>query len=128
MLDPSLIRRIETLEQKVEGLELLPARMTALESQILQLGDEMRGGFSAIRQELTTAVDTVRAEIRTGGEETRHEMHALHQNVVERISQLEERISSGDEETRRYVRVLHEDVIERISRIQEAPPPRRRKR
>ena len=103
MPDPSWIRRVEILEQKVEGLELLPARITGLESQILQLDIDMRAGFSAIRQEMVTA-----------------------------ISQLEERlgarISSGDEETRRYMRVLHEDVIERISRIQEAPPPRRRRR
>jgi hypothetical protein len=101
MPDAILIRRIEILERKVESLELLPARMTALESQISQLADEMRVAFSAIRQEMTTA-----------------------------ISQLEERIRSGDEETRRYMRVLHEDVIERISRIQEGlpPPSRRRKR
>ena len=114
MPDAILIRRIEILEQKVEGLELLPARMTALESQILQFGDDMRAGFSAIRQEMTTGIDALRTEL------------------IEKISQLEERlgerITSGDEETRRYMRVLHEDVIEKISRIQEGPPPRRRKR
>jgi hypothetical protein len=77
--------------------------MTGLESQTLQLDIDMRAGFSAIRQEMATA-----------------------------ISQLEQRlgarIRSGDEETRRYMRVLHEDVIERISRTEEARPPRRRKR
>ena len=85
------------------GLELRPARITGLESQILQLNVEMRAGFSAVPQEVATV-----------------------------ISQLEEGlgelIRSGDEETRRYMRVLHEDVIERISRVQEARPPRRRKR
>jgi phosphoglycerate-specific signal transduction histidine kinase len=103
MPDAILIRRIEILEQKVEGLELLPARMTTLESQILQLGDDMRVEFSAMRQEMATAISQ------------------LEERLVERIR-------SGDEETRRYMRVLHEDVIERISRIQEGPPPRRRKR
>jgi hypothetical protein len=124
MLHASWIRRIEILEQKVERLELLPDRMTTLESQILQLGDDMRAEFSAIRREIAAAVDGVRTEIRTGDQETRREIHSLLGDVVAR---LELRISSGDEETRRYMRVLHEDVIERISRIQEGPP-RRRKR
>jgi hypothetical protein len=60
MPDAILIRRIEILERKVESLELLPARMTTLESQISQLADEMRVEFSAIRRELTAAVNGVR--------------------------------------------------------------------
>jgi hypothetical protein len=87
----------------VAGLELLPARITGLESQILQLDIDMRAGFSAMRQEMATAIS----------------------QLEERLG---ERIRSGDEETRRYMRVLHEDLIERISRIQEVPPPRRRRR
>jgi hypothetical protein len=51
MPDADLIRRIEFVEQKMEGAELLPGRMTALESRILQLGDDMRAEFSAMRQE-----------------------------------------------------------------------------
>ena len=103
MPDGSLIHRIEILERKVEGLELLPVRMTALESQILQLDKDVRAEFSAMRQEMATAISELQ-------------------------QRLSERIRSGDEETRRYMRVLHEDVIERISRIQEGPRPRRRKR
>ena len=103
MPDGILIHRIEILERKVEGLELLPVRMTALESQILQLDKDVRAEFSAMRQEMATAISELQ-------------------------QRLSERIRSGDEETRRYMRVLHEDVIERISRIQEGPPPRRRKR
>jgi hypothetical protein len=110
MPDTDLLRRIEILEQKVEGLELVPARMTGLEWQILRLDNDMRAGFSAIRQDVATAIDALRAEL------------------IERMSQLSEQISTGDEETRRYMRVLHEEVIDRISRIQEASPPRRRKR
>jgi hypothetical protein len=114
MPDATLVHRIEILERKVESLELLPARMTALESQILQLGEDMRGEFFAVRREMATTVDALRTEL------------------IERISQLEERLGerlrSGDEETRRYMRVLHEDVIERISRVQEGPRSRRRKR
>lgn len=78
MAGPTLTQRVETLEQKVERLETLPARMAAVELQILQLRDEMRGEFSAIRQELTTLFRTelkgtaeslhaeIRAEIRSG--------------------------------------------------------------
>jgi hypothetical protein len=128
MPDPSWIRRIEILEQKVEGLEVLPARMTTLGSQILQLGDDMRAEFSAIRQEMATAISRLEERISSGDEETRRYAGALHQDLIERLSVLEERMTSGDEETRRYMRVLHEDVIEKISRIQESPPPRRRKR
>jgi len=51
MPDADSIGRIQILERKVEGLELLPVRMTALESQVLQLGDDMRAEFSAMRQE-----------------------------------------------------------------------------
>jgi hypothetical protein len=128
MPDPSFVGRIEILEQKVEGVELLPARMTGLESQILQLDSDMRAEFSAMRQEMATAISQLEERIRSGDEETRRYAGALHHDVIKRLLVLEERISSGDEETRRYMRVLHEDVIERISRIQEGPPPRRRKR
>jgi hypothetical protein len=88
MPELALDERVAILEQKVQGLESLPARVTAVEMQILQLRQEMRGEFSAVRQEL----DEVRRELR--GE-----------------------IRQGDEETRRYMRVLHEDVIARIATL-----------
>jgi len=136
MPDPDLVHRIDILEQKVEGLEFLPARMTALESQILQLDVEMRAEFSAMRREMATAISRLEErlveQITRGDEETRRYARVLHEDLLERIAQwanqLSERMTSGDEETRRYMRVLHEDVIARISRIQEGPPPRRRKR
>lgn len=109
------------LEQRVALLEQLPVRMTALESQFVQLRDEMRAEFSAIRAEGRAgdveSVRLLREEIRAGDEETR------------RV--LREEIRSGDEETRRYMRVLHEEVIERIRVLSEsrpASPPRRARR
>jgi hypothetical protein len=98
MQDPSLLRRVEILEGKVEQLERLPARMDALELQILQFREEVRVEFSATREEL------------------RAEMRALHADAVARAQ-------AGDEETRRFMRILHEEVIERIARIGEGRPP-----
>ena len=67
--------RIEILEQKVGDLQSLPDRMTAVESQILQLRGEMRDGFSAMRD---------------GDDETRRQMRVLHEEVLSRIALLQE--------------------------------------
>ena len=67
--------RIEILEQKVGDLQSLPDRMTAVESQILQLRGEMRDGFSAMRE---------------GDDETRRQMRLLHEEVSSRIALLQE--------------------------------------
>ena len=95
----TLTRRVEILERKVERLETLAARMAAVELQILQLRDEMRTEFSAVRRELTSLF---RAELQTNADSLRAE------------------IREGDEETRRFMRVLHEDVIARIAALGEA--------
>jgi hypothetical protein len=69
----NLTERVEVLEMKVGVLEELPARMSAVEAQIVQLRTEMRGEFSAVRQEMRALNDETRAEIRIGktGEVTR---------------------------------------------------------
>jgi hypothetical protein len=104
------LTQVEILEQKVEQLETLPARVAAVELQILLLRDEARGEFSAVRQEIVT----LRAELR---HEFRHELHLGLQNTAEL---LRAEIRQGDEETRRYMRVLHEDVIARIAALGDA--------
>lgn len=95
----NLAQRVAILEQKVEQLEILPARMAAVELRILQRRDEMRSEFSAVRRELT---ELFRAELQINAESLRAE------------------IRQGDEETRRYMRVLHEDVIARIAALGDA--------
>jgi hypothetical protein len=65
------------LERRVQLLERLPERMTALETQIVQLRDEMRVEFSATR-----------AEARAGDEETRRFMRILYEDLVARIEML----------------------------------------
>jgi hypothetical protein len=64
-------------------------RLDRIESQTVQLQNEMRDGFSAIRAELHDGFAQLRTEIK-----------------------------AGDEETRRYMRVLHEDLVSRIATIQ----------
>lgn len=115
MQERSIVERVEILERKVEALETLPDRVTRVELQLVQLRDEMRGEFSAIRgaggEGLTLAA--LRGEIRVTNEET--------------VRVLREEIRAGDEETRRYMRVLHEDVIARLALIQEDRRPRKKR-
>jgi hypothetical protein len=117
MQERSIVERVEILERKVEALETLPDRMTRVELQLMQLRDEMRGEFSAIRGEMQTGDEetrrTLREEIREGKEET--------------LRTLRDEIRAGDEETRRYMRMLHEDVIARLAIIQEGQRPRKKR-
>ena len=76
-----LEKRVEILEDRVDLLEQLPARVAGLESQVVQLRDEMRAEFSAVRTEL-------RQEIRTGDQETQRLMRVLHEEVLARIKTL----------------------------------------
>ena len=70
----------------MELLEQLPERLGALESQVLQLRDEMRAEFSATRSELR---NELRQEIRDGDEKTRRLMRVLHEEVLARIETLD---------------------------------------
>ena len=76
-----LEKRVEILEDRVDLLEQLPARVAGLESQVVQLRDEMRAEFSAVRTEL-------RQEIRAGDQETQRLMRVLHEEVLARIETL----------------------------------------
>ena len=89
MAGKSLDQRVDMLERRTEILEQLPERVTALETQIVQLRDEMRAEFSATR-----------AQARAGDERV--------------VLTLRQEIRDGDEETRRFMRILHEEVIQRI--------------
>ena len=103
--------RVDNLERRVTDLETLPDRITAVESQIVQLRTEMRGEFSAVRE-----------EIRSGDEEA---CRVLGVRIDETARVLGERI----DENGRHMRVLHEEVIGRLAIIQEGQSaPRRRRR
>ena len=121
MPEPTLAARVENHEERL-ALEALPARMSAVELQILQLRTEMGEQFSATRQDL-------RAEIKAEGEAVRTELRAEIKAEGEAIrTELRTELRAGGEETRRYMRVLHEEVLARIAGLQEGRPPRRRQR
>jgi predicted nucleic acid-binding Zn-ribbon protein len=98
----TLTRRVELIEEKMEGLADLPGRVTRVEERLTgvevrltkvenELGDlrvEMRGEFGRVWAEF----DKVRQEIRSGDEETRNLMRILHEEVIERFKLLEEGI------------------------------------
>jgi vacuolar-type H+-ATPase subunit I/STV1 len=106
----NLTERVEVLEMEVGSLKELPARMSAVELQIVELRAEMRGEFSAVRQEMGQLRTTLRQEMRTLNEETRAEMRTL------------------NEETRTQLLTLHEEVLDRIARIGEGRPAGRKQK
>jgi hypothetical protein len=75
MASRNLTERVEVLEMNVRLFEDLPARISAVEAQILQLRTEMRGEFSAVRLEMG---------------EIRAEMRMLHEEVLDRIAKIGE--------------------------------------
>ena len=101
MAHMSLARRAQILEQKVESLRELPARMSAVESQIVQLREEVRSGFSAIG-------------------DLRLEVRALQYETVARFEAQDDRIARLFDDLSRQMRVLHEDTLERIARLDES--------
>jgi hypothetical protein len=144
----------ETVEKRVSALEktvrnqvtsrVLEALQTALSAQILQLGAEMRVGFSALRDEIRGGDEqtrrvlreeirggdeqtrrVLREEIRGGDEETRRVLREEIRGgdeetrglVEERTAERLAVIAAGHEETRRHARMLHDEVIGRIKAI-----------
>lgn len=109
--------RVERLELRVTELEKLPERITAVESQIVQLRTEMRDEFSAVRQDLEETRRSLRTEIAETRESLGAEIEGLRRSTGEQFDEL-----------RRHMRVLHQDVIGRLEAIQEGQSPKRRRR
>ena len=114
--------RVKSLEETQRALLALPDRMATLErhvadvaSQIVQLRDEMRSEFSAIRADgAKTHADI--AMLRESGAKMREDIATLRESgatMREDIATLREAIAATD----RYMRVLHEDVVTRIKAI-----------
>jgi hypothetical protein len=87
----SLEERVTFLENEMQGLRGLPERVASLEENILQFRADVRGEFSAVRQELQGIVQMLRAEIRAGDAETRRYMRVLHEEVLSRIASISRR-------------------------------------
>ena len=115
-MDVSLERRIEILEENMEQLRDVPVRLSAVESQIVQLRAEMQTGFSALREQY----DETRREMVSLNDETRREMVRLNDETRRDMVRL-------NDETNAHLRVLHEEVISRIALLQEGRPTAFRK-
>ena len=141
MPERTVIERVEILERNVELFEALPARVSALESQIVQLRSEMRDEFSAVRGEMRDEFAAVRGEMRAGFLAVRDEFAAVRGEMRDEfaavrgemagmrdslLTVLRAEIREGDEETRRYMRVLHEDLVARITLLQNGRRPRKK--
>jgi len=90
MPQQTLASRVDSLERRVKSLEVLPGRMDRLESQFLQMRQEVRSEFSAVRAEIRAGDEGLRADIRAGDEETRRLMRVLHEDVIARLSLIQE--------------------------------------
>ena len=158
MPQQSLATRVGILEEKVASLEGLPERMERVELQIVQLRDDMRSEFAAIRTEFLGGIDeqgkvlrgemrelgdTLRGEMRELGDSLRGEMRELGDTLRGEMRELRDTLRGemgelgdtlrkemreGDEETRRYMRVLHEDLVSRIATLGESRSPGRKRR
>ena len=121
-----LEKRVDILERTVGGLSELPARVEAVEGQILQLRTEMHGEFSAIRTEAGAFKEDVyafRGEMYAFRQEMyafKDDMTAFKQEVRDEFVQVRAEIMAGDEETRVQMRVLHEDTLSRVRLLAEA--------
>ena len=67
----------EDVRAVTEDVRTVTEDVRAVTEQLLQLGADMRVGFSAIRE-----------EIRTGDEESRRYMRTLYEDVIERLGML----------------------------------------
>jgi len=126
-VDVSLERRIEILEENMEQLRDVPVRLSAVESQIVQLRAEMQTGFSALRGqndetrgEMVRLNDETRRELVRLNDETRRELVRLNDETRREMTRL-------NDETNAHLRVLHEEVISRIALLQEGHPTAFRK-
>ena len=82
MAQDDLTDRVGILEAKVQGLETLPVKAAAIESQILLLHDEMRDGFSAVLGEIRTVDEGLRGEIKAVDEGLRGENFCIKKIVL----------------------------------------------
>jgi predicted nucleic acid-binding Zn-ribbon protein len=68
----------------------LPERVSNLESQILQLRQEMKEEFSATRSELRAEITRVSDEVQAAYDKTDTLMRVLHEDALERIATMGE--------------------------------------
>jgi hypothetical protein len=84
--------RVGGLEDRVGGLESrvgsLDGRVGSLELQIVQLRNEMKDGFSAVRSDFLEVFDAGSRATEALFKETWAQMRTLHGDVISRIARL----------------------------------------
>lgn len=75
MQERSIVERVVIQEGNVEALDRARDRLADVESQLMQLREEIRGDLSAVR-----------VDIRRLDEEMRRAVRVLHDNLVARLS------------------------------------------
>lgn len=75
MQERSIVERVVIQEGNTEALETAHDRLAAVELQLMQLREEIRGEFSAIRD-----------EVRGGDEETHRHVRLLHDTLIARLA------------------------------------------
>ena len=140
-----LAKRLEMLEETVDSLKQLPSRMMHLESQNLLLRTEIRGEFSAIRQEVARLGQTLRGEMAGLGQRLREDLASkddlralearlrgetagLRDELRDDTAAMHRELAGHILDTQRQMRVLFEEVVARIASLQDAwtrnPPGR----
>lgn len=107
---PTLARRVEILEEKVDALATLPNRVTQVEARLTALTDE----FVSFRSEVRERFDNVDNRFES--------VNKRFDNVDGKFGSVDKQFQAVREEIRevgRHMRVLHEDVISRIALLQE---------
>lgn len=129
------------LERQTQEMRDLPERVTSLESQIVQLRQEMRDEFSATRSEfrgeLAQAMATLRGELATKGElaqvvttlrdelATKNELAQAVATLRDEIAGAVTTLTKAIADTNTQMRTLHEDTLSRIAAIGEGWRPRK---
>jgi predicted nuclease with TOPRIM domain len=110
------------LEEQMQELRELPARVAGVELQIVQLRGEMLEAFSAIRSEFREQVGRLDGRMdRLDGriDEVRTEMQSNHE-------ELRTEIRDGDQATRDFMRTLFEHYQTNLRTIGEGTKKRKR--
>jgi len=95
MSPQSFVERVLRLEEEMTTLRELPKKVDELGLQIVQLRDEMRSEFSAVRAEIRAGDEDVKQALRGEIEETRRQMRVLHEDIIGRLALLDEGRDSG---------------------------------
>jgi hypothetical protein len=120
-----LARTLEPLPQEVRALRHemvdVKTRLTAVESQVVQLRGDLRDEFSAVRGEIAAQGQELRAEMAAQGQELRSEL-ATKAELKQDIAALGMEMAAHFLEAERKTRLLLEEFLGKRRAIDEGTP------